>query len=165
MPGPGRRLVNSYGPSEISVVCTNAYVTPGEPITIGGPLPTYSCYILDPETLEEKAQGEQGVLFVGGVGLARGYLEEEEKTRSKFLEHPRLSRVYDTGGLASVDKLGRINYHGRVDWQVKVRGVRIELEALEQAEHFPFRNWKWPDSKNVMAALLSCHYVGNRALV
>ncbi|CAJ1449156.1 unnamed protein product [Effrenium voratum] len=130
---PGRRLVNSYGPSEISVVCTGAYVTPGEPITIGGPLPTYSCYILDPETLEEKAQGEQGVLFVGGVGLARGYLEEEEKTRSKFLEHPRLGRVYDTGDLASVDKLGRINYHGRVDWQVKVRGVRIELEALEQA--------------------------------
>ncbi|CAJ1343944.1 unnamed protein product, partial [Effrenium voratum] len=129
---PGRRLVNSYGPSEISVVCTGAYVTPGEPITIGGPLPTYSCYILDPETLEEKAQGEQGVLFVGGVGLARGYLEEEEKTRSKFLEHPRLGRVYDTGDLASVDKLGRINYHGRVDWQVKVRGVRIELEALEQ---------------------------------
>ncbi|CAJ1449145.1 unnamed protein product [Effrenium voratum] len=76
---PGRRLVNSYGPSEISVVCTGAYVTPGEPITIGGPLPTYSCYILDPETLEEKAQGEQGVLFVGGVGLARGYLEEEVK--------------------------------------------------------------------------------------
>ncbi|CAJ1424033.1 unnamed protein product [Effrenium voratum] len=119
---PGRRLVNSYGPSEISVVCTGAYVTPGEPITIGGPLPTYSCYILDPETLEEQAQGEQGVLFVGGVGLARGYLEEEEKTRSKFLEHPRLGRVYNTGDLASVDKLGRINYHGRVDWQVKVRG-------------------------------------------
>jgi len=130
---PGRRLFNSYGPSEISVVCTGAYVNPGDVITIGAELPTYTCYILDPETLERKADGERGVLFVGGIGLARGYLEEEEKTRAKFLDLPGLGRVYNTGDLALRDETGRIQYHGRVDWQVKVRGIRIELEALEQA--------------------------------
>ena len=130
---PGRRLFNSYGPSEISVVCTGAYVNPGDIITIGAELPTYTCYILDPETLDIKPDGERGVLFVGGIGLARGYLEEEDKTKAKFIELQGIGRVYNTGDLASRDELGRIHYHGRVDWQVKVRGIRIELEALEQA--------------------------------
>ena len=130
---PGRRLFNSYGPSEISVVCTGAYVNPGDVITIGAQLPTYKCYILDPETLDLKPDGERGVLFVGGIGLARGYLEEEEKTKAKFIELPDIGRVYNTGDLALRDEFGRIHYHGRVDWQVKVRGIRIELEALEQA--------------------------------
>ena len=151
---PGRQLFNSYGPSEISVVCTGGYVKTGDVITIGAQLPTYQCYILDPETMEVKAEGERGVLFVGGIGLARGYLEEEEKTKAKFLELPDIGRVsrppqkkgacnssskgfstqvYNTGDLASRAVDGRIHYHGRVDWQVKVRGIRIELEALEQA--------------------------------
>jgi len=130
---PGRRLFNSYGPSEISVVCTGADVRPGDEITIGYDLPSYRCYILDPESLEEVPQGRRGVLFVGGIGLARGYLEEEEKTKAKFVELPRFGRLYNTGDLASRDPIGRIHYHGRVDWQVKVRGIRIELEALEQA--------------------------------
>jgi len=130
---PGRQLFNSYGPSEISVVCTGGYVKTGDVITIGAQLPTYQCYILDPETMEVKAEGERGVLFVGGIGLARGYLEEEEKTNLKFIELPDIGRVYNTGDLASRAVDGRIHYHGRVDWQVKVRGIRIELEALEQA--------------------------------
>lgn len=129
----GRRLFNSYGPSEISVVCTGADIQPGDEITIGYDLPSYHCYILDPESLEERPQGERGVLFVGGIGLARGYLEEEEKTNAKFVQVPGLGRLYNTGDLASRDGIGRIHYHGRVDWQVKVRGIRIELEALEQA--------------------------------
>lgn len=115
---PGRRLFNSYGPSEISVVCTGAYVNPGDLITIGTELPTYTCYILDPDTLDIKPDGERGVLFVGGIGLARGYLEEEEKTKAKFIELPNIGRVYNTGDLALRDEFGRIQYHGRVDWQV-----------------------------------------------
>eukprot|EP00439_Symbiodinium_sp_Y106_P082882 s1547_g22.t1 len=130
---PGRQLFNSYGPTEISVVCTGGYVKTGDVITIGAQLPTYQCYILDPETMEVKAEGERGVLFVGGIGLARGYLEEEEETKLKFIELPGIGRVYNTGDLASRGAAGRIHYHGRVDWQVKVRGIRIELEALEQA--------------------------------
>eukprot|EP00438_Fugacium_kawagutii_P011364 Skav212542 [mRNA] locus=scaffold1851:451528:460675:+ [translate_table: standard] len=102
----------------------------------------YRCHVLDIETLEPVMPGERGVLFVGGIGLARGYLEEEKKTKDKFLDHPTLGRVYNTGDLASMDPDGRIHYHGRIDWQdglrcawgsVQVRGIRIELEALEQA--------------------------------
>lgn len=130
---PGRKLFNSYGPSEISVVCTGTYVEAGDVITIGAPLPTYQCHILDPQTLEPVPGPGRGVLFVGGIGLARGYLEEEEKTKAKFLDHPQLGRIYNTGDLAAWDELGRIHYHGRTDWQVQVRGIRIELEALEQA--------------------------------
>lgn len=130
---PGRKLFNSYGPSEISVVCTGTYVEAGDVITIGAPLPTYQCHILDPKTLEPVPGPGRGVLFVGGIGLARGYLEEEEKTKAKFLDHPQLGRIYNTGDLAAWDELGRIHYHGRTDWQVQVRGIRIELEALEQA--------------------------------
>ena len=130
---PERKLFNSYGPSEISVVCTGTYVHSGDVITIGQALPTYTCHILDPETLQPLPMGQRGVLFVSGIGLARGYLEEEEKTKAKFLELPGIGRVYNTGDLASEDELGRIHYHGRIDWQVKVRGLRIELEALEQA--------------------------------
>lgn len=86
---PGRKLFNSYGPSEISVVCTGTYVEAGDVITIGAPLPTYQCHILDPETLTPVGSpSTRGVLFVGGIGLARGYLEEEEKTKAKFLDHP-----------------------------------------------------------------------------
>lgn len=131
---PGRKLFNSYGPSEISVVCTGTYVEAGDVITIGAPLPTYQCHILDPETLTPVGSpSTRGVLFVGGIGLARGYLEEEEKTKAKFLDHPQLGRIYNTGDLAAWDEFGRIHYHGRTDWQVQVRGIRIELEALEQA--------------------------------
>jgi len=130
---PERKLFNSYGPSEISVVCTGTYVHCGDVITIGQALPTYTCHILDPETLQALPMGQRGVLFVSGIGLARGYLEEEEKTKAKFLELPGIGRVYNTGDLASEDELGRIHYHGRIDWQVQVRGLRIELEALEQA--------------------------------
>ena len=130
---PGRRLFNSYGPTEISVVCTGIDVQLGDPITLGPALPSYQCYILDPNSLTMKGCGELGVLFVGGVGLARGYLDEEKKTNEKFVEVPQLGRLFNTGDLALKDFEGRIHYHGRVDFQVKVRGLRIELEALEQA--------------------------------
>ena len=77
---PGRLLFNSYGPTEISVVCTGIDVQVGDPITLGPALPGYECHILDPNTLAMKELGEVGILFVGGVGLARGYLGEEGKT-------------------------------------------------------------------------------------
>ena len=124
---PGRRLFNSYGPSEISVVCAGAYVNPGDIITIGAELPTYTCYILDPKTVDIKPDGERGVLFVGGIGLARGYLEEEEKT--KFIELPSIGRVYNTGDLASRDELGRIHCHGRQE----MKSFEEELAALVTA--------------------------------
>lgn len=114
---PGRLLFNSYGPTEISVVCTGIQVQVGDPITLGPALPGYQCHILDPNTLAMKDIGEIGVLFVGGVGLARGYLDEEEKSSEKFIQLPGLGRLFNTGDLALKDHENRLHYRGRVDSQ------------------------------------------------
>jgi len=130
---PGRQLFNIYGPTEATVVCAGCEVRPGDEITIGRDLPTYRNLVLDSQTFQPLPTGERGTLFILGVGLARGYLDDEAKTSAKFVHLPGLGRAYSTGDLASIDPQGRIHYHGRSDWQVKVRGVRIELEALEEA--------------------------------
>eukprot|EP00931_Biecheleriopsis_adriatica_P043101 TRINITY_DN24637_c0_g2_i1.p1 TRINITY_DN24637_c0_g2~~TRINITY_DN24637_c0_g2_i1.p1 ORF type:complete len:2003 (-),score=355.39 TRINITY_DN24637_c0_g2_i1:159-6167(-) len=134
--GPGRRFFNIYGPTEAAVVCTGCRVKPGDKITIGWDLETYKNIVLDKETLKPQPLNEKGVLYTAGVGVARGYLDDVAKTADKFsliegLEG--LGRLYNTGDVCSKDERGRICYHGRADWQVKVRGVRIELEALEEA--------------------------------
>ena len=115
---PGRLLFNSYGPTEISVVCTGIDVRVGDPITLGPALPGYQCHILDPNTFAMKTVGEVGVLFVGGVGLARGYLGEEGQTNQKFIELPELGRLFNTGDLAFKDDENRLHFRGRVDSQV-----------------------------------------------
>eukprot|EP00425_Heterocapsa_triquetra_P000430 CAMPEP_0195058934 /NCGR_PEP_ID=MMETSP0448-20130528/6557_1 /TAXON_ID=66468 /ORGANISM="Heterocapsa triquestra, Strain CCMP 448" /LENGTH=1886 /DNA_ID=CAMNT_0040089121 /DNA_START=107 /DNA_END=5767 /DNA_ORIENTATION=- len=130
---PGRKLFNIYGPTEMTVVCAGVRVEPGDEITIGYDLPTYKNYVLDPESLQACAVGTRGVLYTGGVGTARGYLDDEEKTSGKFVQVPGLGRLYCSGDVVSQDTRGRFHYHGRADWQVKVRGIRIELEALEEA--------------------------------
>jgi len=130
---PGRRLFNTYGPTEMTVNCVVIQVRPGDDITIGHDMPTYRNIVLDAETLRPCAVGERGVLYTGGVGMARGYLDDEAKTNGKFVHVPGLGRLYCSGDLVSQDASGRFHYHGRVDWQVKVRGIRIELEALEEA--------------------------------
>jgi len=130
---PQRRFFNMYGPTECTVNCTAIEVRPGDVITIGWDLPSYENHILDPDTFQAIPTGERGVLFTGGVGVGRGYLDDEDKTQAKFVELSGFGRVYNTGDLVSRDASGRIHYHGRIDWQVKVRGVRIELEALERS--------------------------------
>jgi non-ribosomal peptide synthetase-like protein len=126
----GRRLVNDYGPTECSVVALRADIRAGEPIAIGRPLPGLRAWVLN-EQLEEVRAGETGELCLGGVGLARGYLNDPVLTARKFPIHPRLGRIYRTGDLAHRDVTGRFFCQGRIDTQVKVRGYRIELEAIE----------------------------------
>jgi len=111
---PGRQLFNIYGPTEVTVVCAGCEVRPGDAITIGWDLPTYRNRVLNPETLEPLAVGQRGVLFTFGVGLARGYLDDEAKTSAKFVEVPGLGRAYNTGDLASIDEEGRITMAGRI---------------------------------------------------
>jgi non-ribosomal peptide synthetase-like protein len=129
---PGRCFVNDYGPTECSVVALRAVVEPGEPITIGRPVPGIQAYVLD-ERLEEVPAGQTGELCLAGAGLARGYLNDPVMTARKFPAHPRLGRIYRTGDLAHRDADGNFFCHGRIDAQVKVRGYRIELEAIESA--------------------------------
>lgn len=133
----GRRLENGYGPTECTVTATHTTIHEGEPITIGKPIAGLNAWVLD-ETLEKVPDGEQGELCLGGIGLARGYHNRPELTEQKFPAHPRLGRIYRTGDLVHCDQNGNFHYHGRIDSQVKLRGYRIELEAIEtRLDEFP----------------------------
>jgi acyl-coenzyme A synthetase/AMP-(fatty) acid ligase len=112
------------------VVATVADVTPGEPVSIGRPVPGIEAWVLD-DALEEVAPGVWGELCLGGVGLAREYLNRPEKTAERFAAHPRFGRIYRTGDLVHRAADGNLYYHGRIDAQVKIRGHRIELEEIE----------------------------------
>lgn len=127
---PGRRMVNGYGPTECTVTCLRQDVVPGEPVGIGHPVPGMRAWVLDAD-LEPVAPGEKGELCLGGDGLALGYLNEPDKTADRFPRHPELGRIYRTGDLVHRDPDGAFVAHGRIDSQVKVRGYRIELEAVE----------------------------------
>ena len=134
------RWMNTYGPSEASVIVT-AYEPPAGAnlgldvdIPIGRPIPNISAYILD-ANLQPVATGENGELHIGGVGLARGYLNRPDLTGQKFIRDPFSdspgARMYKTGDLARFLPDGNIDFRGRTDDQVKIRGFRIEPGEIE----------------------------------
>ena len=132
---PGRRLFNSYGPTEATVVATIAEVIPGKPVTIGRPIPNYTCYVAD-ETLHPVLPGVEGELLIGGPGVADGYINRPELTASKFIGNPFRADgpdrvLYRSGDAVSIDADGNLAYHGRIDDQVKIRGFRVELGEIE----------------------------------
>lgn len=126
----GRCLLNDYGPTECTVTALRARIRTSDPITIGRPVPGLRAWVLN-ESLQEVDEGEAGELCLGGVALARGYRNQPELTATKFPHHPLLGRIYRTGDLVSRNPEGTFCFHGRIDAQVKVRGYRIELEAIE----------------------------------
>jgi non-ribosomal peptide synthetase-like protein len=128
--GPGRRLVNGYGPTECTVTCLRCDVRPGLPVAIGRPVQGMQAWVLD-ESLRPVVPGRPGELCMAGAGLAMGYLNLPELTAAKFPEHPQLGRIYRTGDLVHLGEDGNFYYHGRIDSQTKLRGYRIELEAVE----------------------------------
>ncbi|HEY6195258.1 MAG TPA: non-ribosomal peptide synthetase, partial [Candidatus Eisenbacteria bacterium] len=127
---PGRRLENGYGPTECTVTAVRTPVRAGEPVTIGHPVAGNRAYVTDAE-LREVPEGEIGELCIAGEGVARGYLGRPDLTRERFVEHPRLGRIYRTGDLVRRLAGGALAYLGRADTQVKIRGHRIELTAIE----------------------------------
>lgn len=131
--GPGRRILNTYGPTETTVTCTYAELTPGKPVTIGRPLPTYTAVLLD-SNLQPVADGEAGEICVGGPGVARGYVNRPEQTADRFIPDPSgqtVGRIYRTGDLGRFTADGEIEYLGRADSEVKVRGHRVDLQEIE----------------------------------
>ncbi|HTT87716.1 MAG TPA: amino acid adenylation domain-containing protein, partial [Acidimicrobiales bacterium] len=129
------RLLNAYGPTEATITATvGAVEDEGETITIGRPLPGRLIRVLDDDGLPVPA-GEAGELHIGGALLARGYLGRPELTGERFVPDPGRpgGRLYKTGDLVRCLGDGRIEYLGRRDEQVQVRGYRVELGEVEAA--------------------------------
>ncbi len=126
----GRWMENGYGPTECSVTVVRGRVRPGRPVTIGRPVRGNRAYVLD-AALGEVPDGTPGELCIAGVGLARGYHRRPDLTAAKFPVHPRFGRIYRTGDRVRRDAAGDLVYLGRIDTQVKLRGYRVELEAIE----------------------------------
>ena len=134
---PGRRIFNTYGPTEATVVATVEEVRVGKPVTIGRPIPNYTAYIVD-EHLNLLGPGQEGELLIGGPGVAQGYLARPDLTNEKFIRNPfsddAPDRVlYRSGDAVSLNAEGNIAFHGRIDDQVKIRGFRVELGEIESA--------------------------------
>lgn len=129
---PQLRILNTYGPTEATVIATYCECTPNQPVTIGKPLPGYAVVILD-EQLQVVPSCAQGELCIAGNGLARGYVNRPDLTASKFIQNPNnpTQRLYRTGDLAKINTQGNIEFLGRVDDQIKLRGFRIELNEIE----------------------------------
>jgi len=133
---PSRRLVNAYGPSEGCVVSTFGELhVDDKQAPIGQPLRNVQCYVFEP-SLHRALQpvGVSGELCIGGVQLARGYYGDEAKTIEKFVTNPLDgSRMYCSGDLVAWLSSGQLQYMGRNDEMVKVRGFRVELTEVEAA--------------------------------
>ena len=133
---PGVRMLNTYGPTEATVTATWGELYPGKPVTIGRAMPTYTVYLLDDNGLPVP-EGEAGEICIAGIGLARGYVNQPEKTAQAFIPDPMNTpdnpsgRLYRTGDLGRLREDGEIEYLGRIDTQVKIRGYRIELTEIE----------------------------------
>ncbi|OIN53858.1 non-ribosomal peptide synthetase [Pseudomonas costantinii] len=124
-------VINNYGPTEATVVATSGRVRAGQALHIGRPIANATAYLLDAQ-LRPVPVGVAGELYVGGSGVARGYLNRPDLTAERFLQDPfNDGRMYRTGDLARWLPDGNIEYLGRNDDQVKVRGVRVELGEIE----------------------------------
>ncbi|MCP3818641.1 non-ribosomal peptide synthetase [Streptomyces sp. A3M-1-3] len=130
-----RRLLNVYGPTEVTIAATWADSERGDDVSaIGRPLPGYRAYVLDDE-LRPVPGGSEGELYLGGPAVARGYRGRPGMTASRFVPDPFQgggSRMYRTGDLVVRRPSGELEYRGRRDDQVKIRGHRIELGEVER---------------------------------
>ncbi|RKH06408.1 amino acid adenylation domain-containing protein, partial [Corallococcus sp. CA053C] len=138
--GKPQRLLNSYGPTECTTSATahelRALPAPGTSVPIGRPLANLQVYVLD-EALALLPMGEVGEVYLGGEGLARGYLNRLDLTGERFLPDPFRgvpgARLYRTGDRARWLEDGSLEFLGRMDHQVKIRGARVELGEIESA--------------------------------
>ena len=132
-------LVNNYGPTETTVVSTAGFIGSEKSAklpSIGRPISNTKIYVLDAQ-LQVVPRGVQGELYIGGVGLARGYVRGSDLTAERFIPNPFSEkpgeRLYRTGDLVRLLAGGELEFIGRTDNQVKLRGYRIELGEIETA--------------------------------
>lgn len=130
------QFFNSYGPTETTVTAACTELVPGQPVTIGAPLPNYHLAVVD-ENNVVVPMGEKGELVISGIGVAKGYLNRPEMTAEKFIRKPESLQlmpgemIYKTGDLVSINDNGTVAFFGRLDDQIKLRGYRIELGEIE----------------------------------
>jgi amino acid adenylation domain-containing protein len=132
----GLEIYNGYGPTECAIGSTFMKLRPSTklPPPIGRPKPNYQAYVLD-EHLNPVPVGVTGELHIGGAGVARGYLNRPELTSQRFIDDPFRTpgRLYKTGDLARRRLDGTLVFGGRMDDQVKINGLRVELGEIEAA--------------------------------
>ncbi|MCB9096289.1 MAG: amino acid adenylation domain-containing protein [Arcobacter sp.] len=135
------KLYNGYGPTEATIYTTISELKPNMDITIGKPLANYKVYITD-KFFNLMPIGLGGELCISGVGVARGYLDDKELNKNKFIDNNpfvmdseedkrTFSRIYKTGDKAKYLSNGEIEYLGRIDEQIKIRGYRVNLLEIE----------------------------------
>ncbi|MBR0147433.1 MAG: amino acid adenylation domain-containing protein [Eubacterium sp.] len=127
---PDAYIMNGYGPTEATISCTMKVIESPDNITIGIPNANVYTFVIN-EQCEEVAKGEVGELLITGRGVGRGYRNLPEKTAESFITF-RGMRAYRTGDLVRINEEDEIEFHGRIDNQVKLRGLRIELDEVEK---------------------------------
>lgn len=124
---------NMYGPTETTIWSTISKVERNVAIDLGYPIRNTTIYVMD-ENKKEVENGEIGELYIGGAGVARGYINRPEETEKRFIYYDKTNEViYKTGDLVKKFDDGRLIYVGRADFQVKINGFRIELGEIEDA--------------------------------
>ncbi len=133
---PDAYIMNGYGPTETTISCTMKVIFGSENITIGIPNANVQVHIIN-EKNEEVPDGEVGEMLICGKGVGRGYINLPEKTKETFIDFGG-QRAYKSGDLARWNGKGEIEFHGRSDNQIKLRGLRIELGEIEEViNQFP----------------------------
>ncbi len=133
---PNCQIFNHYGPTESTIGVLTYLVTEKVPtsktVPLGRPLPNIEIYLLD-QNLQPVPIGVPGEIYIGGAGLARGYYNQPELTAQRFISHPfqENCRLYQTGDQACYHPDGTLEFLGRVDQQIKIRGFRVELGEIE----------------------------------
>ena len=131
---PDRLFFNLYGPTEATVDTAISQVTSSSESNAGAPLLNIQAYVLN-DYLQPVAENVVGEVYIGGMGVARGYLRQPSMTASKFIPDPFSqkpgARLYQSGDFARWNKEGSLEIVGRMDEQIKVRGVRVELAEIE----------------------------------
>ncbi|PKX88542.1 nonribosomal peptide synthetase hasD [Aspergillus novofumigatus IBT 16806] len=128
----GRILINGYGPAECTLISTTAILHPGNKVSIGKPLPGLACYLLD-SNKHPVPVGVSGEIYISGVQVTPGYLHNEQETAKRFLGdlfNPG-QVMYRTGDIGRMLENGNIEYIGREDNQIKLRGFRIDLGEVQ----------------------------------